>query len=290
MVGRGVFDFQSVGDLFGARRGEGGKRPLRMEILQRPDQKLGLVWPAAPVAAGTAARGGAKKSERTAGWSGLRRGGSDREHSQGRGEGEEEVVSPRGADAAGRRVAVARVARVVLGGGVVAYPTEGVYGLGCAAVAGDAVRRVLALKGRDAGRGLIVIAASMEQIEPYIAALRKAQRPRLEATGPGPVTWIVPARPDSPEGLTGGRDTLAVRVTAHPLASALCSAAGVPLVSTSANLHGRRPARTALAVRRVFGDSIDDLLVGPCGPLVGPTEIRDLASGRVLRPAPAVQP
>jgi hypothetical protein len=96
VVGRGVFDFQSVGDLFGARRAEGGNRPLRMEILQRPDQKLVLVLPAAPVAAGTAARGGAEKSGRTAGWSGLRRGGSDREHSQGRGEGEDANVGQAG--------------------------------------------------------------------------------------------------------------------------------------------------------------------------------------------------
>jgi L-threonylcarbamoyladenylate synthase len=183
-------------------------------------------------------------------------------------------------------VAVARVARVVLRGGVVAYPTEGVYGIGCAAGNGDAARRVLALKGRAARHGLIVIAAGMEQLEPWIAPLAGVMRRRLDATWPGPVTWVVAARPDAPAWLTGGRDTIAVRVTAHPLASALCVAAGTALVSTSANRHGRPPARDAMAVRRAFGARIDDILSGPCGDLTGPTEIRDLASGRVLRPAP----
>lgn len=197
-------------------------------------------------------------------------------------------MTPDRAGAASGRVAVARVARVVRNGGLVAYPTEGVYGIGCAADDGDAVLRVLALKGRDAGRGLILIAASIEQIEPWIEPFAAAARRRVEATWPGPVTWVVPARAGIPDWLTGGRATLAVRVTAHPLASALCAAAGVALVSTSANRHGRPPARDALAVRRIFGNEVDDVLVGACGPLGGPTEIRDLKSGRVLRPAPGV--
>ena len=197
-------------------------------------------------------------------------------------------MTPDRAGAASGRVAVARVARVVRSGGVVAYPTEGVYGIGCAADDGDAALRVLALKGRAAAQGLIVIAASIEQIEPWIEPFTGAARRRVEATWPGPVTWVVPARAGVPDWLTGGRDTLAVRVTAHPLANGLCAAAGIALVSTSANRHGRPPARNALAVRRIFGDDLDDVLVGACGSLGGPTEIRDLYSGRVLRPAPAL--
>jgi L-threonylcarbamoyladenylate synthase len=183
---------------------------------------------------------------------------------------------------------VSRVARAVRSGGVVAYPTEGVYGIGCAADNGDAGARLLALKGRDAGQGLIVIAASLEQLDPWIEPFGEAERRRVGTTWPGPVTWVVPARAGVPDWLTGGRATLAVRVTAHPLASALCAAAGVALVSTSANRHGHPPACNALTVRRIFGDGLDDLLVGGCGPLAGPTEIRDLRSGRVLRPPPAV--
>jgi L-threonylcarbamoyladenylate synthase len=190
-----------------------------------------------------------------------------------------------------RRVAVARVARCVRAGGVVAYPTEGVYALGCDAGDGAAVARVLALKARDAGRGFIVIAATMRQLEPCLdlAALPRALCARLEASWPGPVTWVVPARAHTPRWLTGGRATLAVRVTAHPLARALCEAAGCALVSTSANRAGRPPARTALAVRRIFGARIDALLAGACGPLRGPTEIRDLLTGRILRPSSGLE-
>jgi L-threonylcarbamoyladenylate synthase len=184
------------------------------------------------------------------------------------------------------RVAVARIARLVRHGGVVAYPTEGVFGLGCAADDGAAVHRILRLKGRGAAHGLIVIGAEFTQIESFLAPLPGRLHARLDATWPGPVTWVVPARAGTPAWLTGGRETLAVRITAHPEARALCERAGVALVSTSANRHGRRPARTALDVRRIFGSTIDGVLPGACGSLGGPTEIRDLMSGRVLRPPP----
>jgi len=195
-------------------------------------------------------------------------------------------VSPIDGGAESGSVSVARIARLVRAGGVVAYPTEGVFGLGCAADDAVAVARILALKGRGAGLGFIVIGAAFEQVEALLAPLSTKLRARLDATWPGPVTWVVPAHADAPAWLTGGRDTLAVRITAHPPARALCERAGVALVSTSANLHGRPPARTALAVRRIFGRSIDGVLAGACGTLAGPTEIRDLASGRVLRPPP----
>ena len=195
-------------------------------------------------------------------------------------------MSPTDGGAESGSVAVARIARLVRAGGVIAYPTEGVFGIGCAADDAVAVARILALKGRGAGLGFIVIAAAFEQVEALLAPLSRKLRARLDATWPGPVTWVVPAHADTPAWLTGGRDTLAVRITAHPPARALCERAGVALVSTSANRHGRPPARTALAVRRIFGRNIDGVLAGACGALAGPTEIRDLASGRVLRPPP----
>jgi L-threonylcarbamoyladenylate synthase len=107
---------------------------------------------------------------------------------------------------------------------------------------------------------------------------------RVLATWPGPVTWIVPARPFVPAWLTGGRGTLAVRVTAHPIASELAARAGGAIVSTSANRAGRSPLRSALAVRRAFHDDVDLVLVGPLGGADRPTEIRDAATGTTLRP------
>lgn len=179
-----------------------------------------------------------------------------------------------------------RAREVVLGGGVLAYPTEAVFGLGCDPWFGPAVARILALKGRSAAKGLILIAAEWAQVAPLLAPMDEAARERVRATWPGPVTWVCPAAPDLPASLTGGRDTLAVRVTAHPLAAALCRACAGPLVSTSANRSGHRPCRSALEVRLRLGRDVDWILSGALGDLGGPTEIRDAASGALLRSSP----
>lgn len=173
-------------------------------------------------------------------------------------------------------------ARAIRRGAVIAYPTEAVYGLGCNPLDGAAVRRLLAIKGRDVRKGVILIAADFEQLRPYLAPLSGEQLDRVTADWPGPVTWVLPAAPDLPAWLSGGRDTVAVRVTAHPLAADLCRAAGMPLVSTSANPSGRPPARTALQVR-LRCPGVDRVLAGATGGRRRPTEIRDLASGRRLR-------
>lgn len=174
-------------------------------------------------------------------------------------------------------------ARAVRDGGLIAYPTEAVYGLGCDPLDERAVRRLLALKRRSIYKGLILIAADFAQLEPFLQPLTVSERERLAATWPGPHTWVIPARTSTPRWLRGRHDTLAVRVTAHPLAAALCRVCGHPLVSTSANLSGRPPARTALAVRRQLGRALDYLLAGPTGGAAKPTEIRDLRSGRSFR-------
>lgn len=177
------------------------------------------------------------------------------------------------------------VARAVQAGGVVAYPTEAVYGLGCDPRNESAVRRLLAIKRRPMHKGLILIAADFAQLTLFLQAVSPADQARLAATWPGPHTWLIPARKDAPRWLRGRHDTLAVRVTAHPLAAALCRACGHALVSTSANFSGRRPARSALAVRRQLGRSIDGLLPGPTGGAAQPTEIRDLRNNQLVRGA-----
>lgn len=174
-------------------------------------------------------------------------------------------------------------ARLLRGGGIVAYPTEGVYGLGCDPLNPLAVQRVLQLKGRSARKGLILIAADYAQVRPFLRPPGKQLSRRLRDDWPGPVTWVLPAAAAVPGWLTGGRDTLAVRVTSHLLAAALCRAFGRALVSTSANRSGGRPARSALDVRRLFGDAVDLILHGALGGLRGPTPIRDATSGRLLR-------
>lgn len=164
-------------------------------------------------------------------------------------------------------------------GGVIAYPTEAVYGLGCDPLDGHAVQRILDIKRRPFAAGLILIASDFSQVEDFLLPLPPALRRRVFATWPGPVTWLLPCRPDVPVWLRGRHDALAVRVTAHPAAAALCARFGGALVSTSANPRGRKPARTPLQVRRYFGAAVDHVLTAPLGGQARPSEIRD---GRTL--------
>ncbi len=173
--------------------------------------------------------------------------------------------------------------RVLLDGGIVAYPTEAVYGLGCDPLNAAAVMRLLELKQRSWKKGLILIASHRHQLDDWLEPLGLSIEKELERTWPGPVTWLLPARPEVPDWLRGEHTTLAVRVTAHPLAAALCDAFGGPIVSTSANLAGRPPLRSALQVRREMGDAVDYILHGRLGDRQRPSEIRDALSGKIIR-------
>ncbi|MFQ5487394.1 MAG: L-threonylcarbamoyladenylate synthase [Gammaproteobacteria bacterium] len=177
-------------------------------------------------------------------------------------------------------------AALIRSGGIVAYPTEAVYGLGCDPLDPAAVLRLLALKQRPQTKGLILIGADFRQLRPYMdrdAVDEKSLR-RLRRSWPGPVTWLLPAAHQVPQWLRGAHDTIALRVTAHPLAAALGGLWGGAVVSTSANPAGRPPARTALDVRRYFGANVDCILSGETGGAPAPTEIRDARSGRIVRP------
>jgi L-threonylcarbamoyladenylate synthase len=178
---------------------------------------------------------------------------------------------------------LSEAARAIHGGGVIAYPTEAVFGLGCDPLNPDAVQRLLALKQRPMHKGLILIAADMAQLIPFIAPLSDKDKARLAVTWPGPHTWLLPARADTPRWLRGSHSSIAVRITAHPITAALCRAAGQALVSTSANPAGRPPARNAFQTRRYFPNGLDDILHSAVGTENGPTAIRDLATGRLLR-------
>lgn len=176
-------------------------------------------------------------------------------------------------------------AAAVRAGGVVAYPTEAVYGLGCDPSNEHAVLRILRLKRRDTSLGVLLIAASVEQLAPFIAPFTPDIAARVLPTWPGPETWVVPASGQAPAWLRGAHAGIAVRVTAHAPAAELCRAAGMPLVSTSANRHGAAPARNAGEVRTAFRNEVDCILDAPCGAQQGPTRIRDALTGAVLRPS-----
>ncbi len=175
-------------------------------------------------------------------------------------------------------------ANVIRRGGVVAYPTESCYGLGCDPRQPAALQRLLQLKRRPWQMGLILIADRYERLLPFMAKLDAGTREKLAASWPGPLTWLVPAAARVSPRLRGQHRNIAVRVTAHAGAAALCRHVRGAIVSTSANRHGRPAAGDALAVRREFGDTVDYVLRGRLGKRTTPTPIRDVLSDQVIRP------
>lgn len=169
-------------------------------------------------------------------------------------------------------------------GGVIGCPTEAVWGLSCDPNNEGAVAHLLALKGRPVDKGLILVAGTLGHIDFLLSDLTAQQRQTLAADWPGPFTWLLPHGGRVPSWICGKHATVAVRVSAHPAVSALCMAWGGPLVSTSANVAGARPARAAFQVRRFFGAGLDYLLPGSLGTAARPTTIRDLRSGQIVRP------
>ncbi|SDI58366.1 L-threonylcarbamoyladenylate synthase [Pseudomonas panipatensis] len=179
---------------------------------------------------------------------------------------------------------VRRMAKVVRDGGVIAYPTEAVWGLGCDPWNEDAVYRLLAIKARPVEKGLILVADNIRQFDFLLADLPQEWQDRLGGTWPGPNTWLVPHQNRLPEWITGEHTSVALRVSAHPLVRELCALTG-PLVSTSANPAGRPAARTRLRIEQYFRGELDGVLGGALGGRRNPSLIRDLISGRVVRPA-----
>lgn len=168
-------------------------------------------------------------------------------------------------------------------GGVIAFPTEGVYGLGCDPLCEKAVLRLLKLKQRSIQKGLILIASNWQQISPFIDLITTNERREVERTWPGPVTWVFPAAATVPSWVCGAKKTVAIRMTAHPIASAICEAFEHAIVATSANIAGQPPARSPAEVMACFDGALDFIVEGPLGELGGPTPIRDVRSGKVYR-------
>jgi len=176
-----------------------------------------------------------------------------------------------------------RAADAVAAGGIIAYPTEAVYGLGCDPLNPAAVFRLLDIKQRPAEKGLILIASELTQLRPFIQMPDADILKRVNATWPGSVTWLMPKQPEIPLWLCGNHQRIAVRITAHPLAAALCKACGHALISTSANVSHQRAARNALQIQNRFGDQLDFILHGKLGDNARPSEIRDAISDQLIR-------
>ena len=164
-------------------------------------------------------------------------------------------------------------------GGIVAYATEYCFGLGCDPFNRNAVLRLLRIKQRPVKKGLIVLAADTGQLAPYLNNIP----PQVAASWPGPHTWLLVPRNGIPGWITGRYEKIAMRVTAHRQAAALCHAAGIAIISTSANRAGEVPARTDRDVARRFGKLVDYILPGHVGNAPAPTPIRDAVTGKLTR-------
>jgi L-threonylcarbamoyladenylate synthase len=172
----------------------------------------------------------------------------------------------------------------VAAGGVIAYPTEAVWGLGCDPFSEAAVSKLLQIKNRPVEKGLILVAASLDQLPALASSLTATQRRTLEETWPGPVTWLIPDPEGSiPNWIKGEHESVAVRVSAHPLVRELCDRHGGALVSTSANDAGEPEIRSQSRLTEEFGGRIDAVIAGELGDSTETSQIRDLISGNRLR-------
>ena len=168
-------------------------------------------------------------------------------------------------------------------GGVIAYPTEAVWGLGCDPENESAVRELLRLKQRPVEKGLILVAASIDQFKPYLSQVSAKQYRQLQVSWPGFQTWVVPAPEFVPFWLKGEHPSIALRVSAHPLVKALCQAFGRPIVSTSANHTGQPVALDEQQVKDYFENELAFILPGELGGAANPSSIIDIVTGQPIR-------
>lgn len=177
----------------------------------------------------------------------------------------------------------AAAATAVKQGRVIAYPTEAIYGLGCDPNNNAAVMQIVQLKSRAENKGLILVASTKTQLDPFIDIHNPSILERVKNSWPGPTTWIMPASNQCHSLLTGGRSTIAVRVSDHPVVRELCDLCGHALVSTSANISGEHPLASPDEITTVFASSIAGVVEGQLGGLEDATSIFDASTGVQLR-------
>lgn len=170
------------------------------------------------------------------------------------------------------------------------FPTESFYGLGADARSAAAVDRLVAVRGREAGKAILVLVRDVAMVAAVAATVPPAARRVAARCWPGPLTLVLPARDDLPAPLTAGTGTIGVRVSPAPAAVALVAALGRPVTAPSANPPGAEPPRTLAAARAYFGDAVAAYVDG--GTLPGGAStvaVVDDAGVRVLRAGPVTE-
>ncbi|MEH6453862.1 MAG: Sua5/YciO/YrdC/YwlC family protein [Psychromonas sp.] len=171
--------------------------------------------------------------------------------------------------------------------GVIAYPTESVFGLGCDPDCDIAIKKILSLKQRPAHKGLILVAANMQQLTNYadFSVLNETQLANIKKTWQGPYTWIIPAKRSLSTLISGDFKSIAVRVSAHPVIQQICTEFGKPIVSTSANLSGENACTDSTQVATMFANHplLNCIINQPVSGLFSPSQIIDAITGQRLR-------
>jgi len=168
-------------------------------------------------------------------------------------------------------------------GGLIAYPTEAVFGLGCLPDKTETIKRLLQLKHRPKEKGLILLASELSQLEPYIDYLTPDILQKIQSSWPGPTTWILPTPVTTSPLIRGNFNTIALRISAHPIVRELCDQCQSPIISSSANLTGKKMSYNALDVRLQFKTHLDYILNGPLGDSNNPSVIKDAITDQVIR-------
>ncbi len=175
-------------------------------------------------------------------------------------------------------------ATAVANGGIIGYPTESVYGLGCDPFNFEAVSRLLTIKRRPEHKGLILLAADINAVEPLLGELTPKQQQHLKETWPGPVTWLLPDPMGLiPDWIKGSFDDVAVRVSAYRPCRELARRCGGLLVSTSANHSQCEPLKTYQGVIQQFALELDAVVCGKVEGRSRPSEIRSIENLKVIR-------
>ncbi|MCU7837299.1 MAG: threonylcarbamoyl-AMP synthase [gamma proteobacterium symbiont of Taylorina sp.] len=174
-------------------------------------------------------------------------------------------------------------AHILSQGGIIAYPTEAVFGLGCLADNTQAINRLLKLKHRPVDKGLILLASEFSQFEPYIDSVDDNILRKIQTSWPGSTTWIVPAPAQTSSLIRGQFHSVAVRISAHPVVMALCRQCRSPLISTSANISGQNMTYCTADVRLQFDNQLDYILDAPLGGNDKPSIIKDALTDQIIR-------
>ena len=178
---------------------------------------------------------------------------------------------------------IQRAVQVLNKGQIIAYPTESVFGLGCNPENLSAIEQLLAIKQRSADKGLILIASDIDQLKPWVNFDKIPDLDTVLESWPGPETWIIPARSDVSPLITGKHDSLAVRVSAHPIVRKICDQFQGAITSTSANKSNQREAKSLYSSRQYFHNEVDFYVPGTVSGKQRPSRIRNAITQEIIR-------